>query len=273
MHKTLTAALRRAGQVLRRKFGKVTYSTKARANLLTEADLESQRVILAAIRGRFPDHDILAEEGHASIRGAEFLWVVDPLDGTTNYAHGFPVFSVSIGVLRRGRPFLAGVYDPMKDECFTAAKGKGAFLNGERLKVSPTASLSKALLITGFPYDRDQRSGYYVEFYRAFLDICHDIRRSGTAALDMAWVAAGRADAFWEFGLSPWDVAAGRLLVSEAGGTVTDFGGRPWQGLETFGRQTLASNGRVHREMLGVIGPRLAATDRRPRKRPAARRK
>ncbi|MBI4678523.1 MAG: inositol monophosphatase [Elusimicrobia bacterium] len=255
--RTILQALFRAGAVLRRRFGKVKVSVKSRANLLTEADLESQRTILSIIRRRFPGHDVLAEEGRSDLKGAEFLWIVDPLDGTTNYAHGFPAFTVSIGLLRRGEPVLAGVYDPMRDECFTAEKGKGGSINGKPLKVSRTAKLSEALLITGFPYDRAGRSAYYTRFYAAFLEICHDIRRSGSAALDMAWVAAGRADGFWEFGLSPWDAAAGLLLIREAGGEVTDFQGEAWKAAEAYGRQTLATNGRIHAAMRKVIGRRL----------------
>ncbi|MFA6317229.1 MAG: inositol monophosphatase family protein [Elusimicrobiota bacterium] len=253
----LLRALAEAGDVLRRRFGKVKVSVKARANLLTEADLESQAVILSLIRRDFPDHDVIAEEGHPRLRGSEHLWIVDPLDGTTNYAHGFPAFTVSIGLLAGGEPLLGGILDPTAGETFFAERGKGAFLNGRRLRVSTPDKLSESLLITGFPYDRHRRSSYYTGFYAEFLERCHDIRRSGSAARDLAWIAAGRADGFWEFGLSSWDAAAGLLLVREAGGKVTDFQGRPWKDHRDYGRQTLATNGRVHDAMLRVIRPRL----------------
>ncbi|MBI5623073.1 MAG: inositol monophosphatase [Elusimicrobia bacterium] len=257
----LLKALSAAGAVLVRRFGKVKVSVKARANLLTEADLESQRLILSLIRRSFPEHDVIAEEGHASLRGSEFLWIVDPLDGTTNYAHGFPAFTVSIGLLRRGSPLLGGVFDPSSGETFFAEAGKGAYLNGRRMRVSSVAKLSESLLITGFPYDRHRRSSYYTGFYAEFLELCHDIRRSGSAARDLAWIAAGRADGFWEFGLSPWDAAAGLLLVREAGGQVTDFRGSAWKRYQDYGKQTLATNGRVHGRMLSVIKPMLRGGD------------
>ena len=253
----MSQALDRAGKVLREGFGKSAVRYKGRANLVTTADTQSQRRILELIRRELPDHDYLAEEKQARLTGAEYLWVIDPLDGTTNYAHGYPAACVSIGLLRRGRPLLAGVYDPFRDERFTAEAGRGARLNGKPIHVSRPRKLSQALLITGFPYDRDARSHYYTEFYRHFMTRCHDIRRSGTAALDMAWIAAGRADGFWEFSLAPWDVAAGWLLVQEAGGIVSDFSGMPWRYPDNIAKQTLATNGRVHKEMLKELRGKL----------------
>ncbi|MBI5242034.1 MAG: inositol monophosphatase [Elusimicrobia bacterium] len=255
--RVLVEALDRAGRVLRRRFGSVSIRYKGRANLLTQADLESQAAVLGLIRRRLPGHDYRAEEKACRDTGAEYCWVIDPLDGTTNFAHGYPVGCVSIALLRRGRPVLAGVHDPFREERFLAEAGRGTTLNGRPVRVSTAGRLSSALLITGFPYDRAERSRYYAEFYRAFMVRCHDVRRSGSAALDLAWTAAGRADGFWEFNLAPWDVAAGLLLVREAGGKVTDFRGRPWDGVAAFGRQTLASNGRIHAAMLRVIRPRL----------------
>jgi myo-inositol-1(or 4)-monophosphatase len=249
----LGEALERAGSVLRKHAGKARVSLKGRANLLTQADLESQEAILAVLRKRFPAHDYLAEERASRLTGALYAWVVDPLDGTTNYAHGYPAYCVSIALLRRGEPLVAGVYDPSRDEAFLAESGRGARLNGRRLGVSKTAALKDSLLVTGFAYDRAERSRYYVEFYRDFMTRSHDVRRSGSAALDLSWIAAGRADGFWELGLSPWDVAAGLLLVREAGGKVTDFSGKPWGPLESFGRQTLATNGLLHDPMRKVI--------------------
>lgn len=250
----LLEALKRAGKVLRRNFGKVTYKQKRRADLVTVADLESQRRILSVIKRALPGDDFRAEEDAVKATGAEYLWLIDPLDGTTNYAHGYPASCVSIGVLRRGTPALAGVYDPSRDELFLAEKGKGTTLNGKRQRVTAVPRVADSLLITGFAYDRAERADYYLRRFKAFLTRSHDVRRSGSAALDMAWLAAGRADGFWEYGLNPWDVAAGWLLVTEAGGTVTDFKGRRWDDPATMGAQTLASNGKIHAEMRRILG-------------------
>ena len=251
--KTLLTALRRAGAVLSRRFGKVTYRQKRRADLLTAADLESQRVVLGLIARAHPDDDFMAEEDEVKLTGAERLWIVDPLDGTTNYAHGYPASCVSIGLLRRGVPELGGVYDPFRRELFVAERGKGAFLNGKRLSVTRVPKVADSLLITGFAYDRAERPDFYLKRFKAFMTRSHDVRRSGSAALDMAWIAAGRADGFWEFKLNPWDVAAGRLVVTEAGGRVTDFSGREWKDWRAMGGETLATNGRVHAEMLRIL--------------------
>lgn len=242
-----------AGAILRRRFGRVGYRQKRRADLLTIADLESQKTILAAITKNFPGDDYKAEENSEKIGGAEHLWVIDPLDGTTNFAHGYPVSCVSIGVLRNGEPWLGGVYDPFRNELYLATKDKGAYLNGKRIGVTKTNRLSRSLLITGFAYDRAKRADFYLRRFKAFMTRCHDVRRSGSAALDMAWIAAGRADGFWEFELNPWDVAAGAILIREAGGKVTDLDGKPWTDRRTMGKRTLATNGRVHREMVNVL--------------------
>ncbi|MDE2038713.1 MAG: inositol monophosphatase [Elusimicrobia bacterium] len=251
--RTLAQALEGSGKILRRHFGRARVSFKGRANMVTQADLESQGWILSLIRSRFPDHDYLAEEDGAKKTGARHVWVVDPLDGTTNYAHGYPVCCVSIALLEGVRPLLAGVYDPFREEVFLAEAGAGASLNGRSLRVSKARRLSDSLLITGFAYDRAERSAYYAEIFRDVLTRCHDLRRSGSAALDLAWVAAGRADGFWEQELKPWDVAAGLLLVREAGGRVGDFDGKGWDRLECFGRRTLATNGRLHAELATVL--------------------
>jgi myo-inositol-1(or 4)-monophosphatase len=249
----LRSTILRAGAVLNRYFGKVGYKQKRRADLLTVADLESQKVILSAIRRAFPNDDYKAEEDETRLTGAEYLWIIDPLDGTTNYAHGYPMSCVSIGVLRNGKPYLGGVYDPFRKELFLAENGNGAYLNGKKIHVSKTPKVEASLLITGFAYDRAERPDFYLARFKAFLTRSHDVRRSGSAALDMAWIAAGRADGFWEFKLNPWDVAAGLLLVTEAGGKVTDFSGRPWKDWRKMGEQTLATNGRVHAEMLAIL--------------------
>jgi myo-inositol-1(or 4)-monophosphatase len=250
---TLKLALSRAGGVLRRRFGKVGYLQKRRADLLTLADLESQREVLATLTRAHPQDDYLAEENARRDTGAEYRWIIDPLDGTTNYAHSYPASCVSIAIMRRGAPDLAGVYDPSRDELFLARRGRGATLNGRRMKVSATRKVADSLLITGFAYDRAERADFYLARFKTFLTRCHDVRRSGSAALDMAWIAAGRADGFWEFHLNPWDVAAGWLLVREAGGKVTDFDGRPWKNPDEIGARTLATNGRVHAEMLSLL--------------------
>lgn len=245
--------LEKAGRVMRKHFGKVAVRYKGRANIVTQADLESQEAILSVIRRRFPDHDYRAEEDAVKDTGSDFMWVIDPLDGTTNYAHGNPVCCASVGLLYRGKPLAGGVYDPFRDELFAAEAGRGARLNGRKMSVSKVPDLKSALLVTGFAYDRAERSRFYIEHYRRFMVLCHDVRRSGSAAHDLAWIAAGRADGFWEFSLSPWDVAAGMLLVAEAGGAVSDFSGRPWKRYNDFGRETLATNGRLHAPMLRIL--------------------
>ena len=249
----LKSTILRAGKVLRRRFGKVTYKQKRRADLLTIADLESQKTILDAIRRAFPEDDYKAEEDEVKLTGAEHLWIIDPLDGTTNFAHGYPVACVSIGVLKNGKAHLAGIYDPFRGELFLAREDKGTTLNGKRLGVSKTAIIKDSLLITGFAYDRAEKADYYLARFKAFMVKSHDIRRSGSAALDMAWIAAGRADGFWEYNLNPWDVAAGWLLIKEAGGKVTDFNGQEWRDWRLMGARTLATNGRIHAEMLAIL--------------------
>lgn len=249
----LKSAILRAGGVLRKHYGKVGYKQKRRADLLTIADLESQKTILTAIKRAFPEDDYKAEEDEVKMTGAEHVWIIDPLDGTTNYAHSYPAFCVSIGVHRHGKPLLGGVYDPFRDELFLAQRDKGATLNGKKISVSTTPIITDSLLVTGFAYDRAERADYYLSLFKAFMVICHDLRRSGSAALDLAWVAAGRADGFWEFELNPWDVAAGRLLIEEAGGKVTDFNGDEWNDWRVMGKRTLASNGKIHNGMLRII--------------------
>ena len=253
----LLRALRAAGKVLAAKIGKVSYRLKGRANLLTEADLAAQKTAVGIIRRAFPEDGFLAEESPAELTPNGRLWIIDPLDGTTNYAHGFPAASVSIAFASRGRVEAGGVYDPFRNEEFTAARGRGAFLNGRRLRVSRAPTLSRALLVTGFAYDRAERANFYLRFFADFMKLCHDVRRMGAASLDMCWLAAGRTDGYWEFGLKPWDVAAGRLILEEAGGRTSDFSGKPWRVGETLGGETLATNGRIHAAMLKVIRRRL----------------
>ncbi len=251
--KVLKKALKAGGAVLTKYFGRVKYELKGRANLLTKADLRSQKEVITVIKKAFPGHAFLAEEEGVRGCGAGPLWIIDPLDGTTNYAHTFPVSAVSIGFMAGGRIMAGGVFDPFRRELFLAGRGRGSFLNDRRIKVSTAPKLSAALLVTGFPYDRAEKVDYYCSFFSKFMRISHDVRRMGAASLDLAWLAAGRTDGYWEFGLKPWDVAAGSLLVEEAGGKVTDFSGRPWKRTEDYGAQTLATNGKIHAEMLKII--------------------
>lgn len=250
----LVRALKAAGREMRRGFLKAKVSYKSRANPVTEADLAAEQAILDVVLRRFPDHDFLTEERAPRASGSDYVWVVDPIDGTVNYAHGFPHSCASVAVVRRGVTLAGGVYDPFRDELFLAERGRGATLNGRPLKVGKAARLGDALLLTGFAYDRHLKAAKYAGYVRKFLKTAQDLRRSGSAALDLAWVAAGRVDGYWEFTLNPWDVAAGKLLVEEAGGRVTDFSNRPWPAdPRAWGAQTLASNGKIHRAMLSVL--------------------
>jgi myo-inositol-1(or 4)-monophosphatase len=246
---------RDAGRVLAERFGRTLRITnKGELDLVTEADLASERLIIERIKTYHPRHAILAEEsgvgGAASGDGQdEWRWIIDPLDGTTNYAHGYPCFCVSIGLEHKGRMEVGVVYDPMRDELFTAERGDGASLNGRRIQVSPVDSLAGALLCTGFPYDVRDRSEFARHFAN-FIMNAQGVRRDGAAALDLAYVACGRFDGFWEEGLKPWDVAAGSLLVEEAGGRASKYDGAP---LSIYTPPMMASNGLLHEEMMRVL--------------------
>jgi myo-inositol-1(or 4)-monophosphatase len=219
-------------------------------DLVTQADKRSEQLIVARLTKYFPDHAIAAEEGtgHESSSASEFRWHVDPLDGTTNFAHGYPCFCVSIALAQRGTLLAAVVFNPFYKELFTAARGEGAAFNGKKIHVSKVASLSTSLLCTGFPV-RNRKASPNLQYYGDFTQRSHGVRRDGSAALDLACVAMGRFDAFWEFNLQKWDTAAGVLLVEEAGGRVTDFDGKPYQ---LGGPVILATNGLIHEEMRGV---------------------
>jgi len=250
---TAIEAAREAGEYLRQSVGRVrSIETKQGEdrNLVSEIDKTSERMIIDAIRRRFPGHAILAEESGGSGRGAEYTWIIDPLDGTTNFLHGVPIFSVTIGIEHRGEVIAGVVYDPNLDELFTAERGAGAFLNGQELHVSSSDQLITSLLVTGFPYDIASNPNHAVEHFTHFLMAARGIRRLGSAALDLSYVAAGRFDGFWEVYLKPWDMAAGALLVREAGGTITDFAGRP---SSIHCPQVVASNCRIHSAMLAVL--------------------
>lgn len=220
-------------------------------NLVTDADRAAERHIIRVIHARYPDHRILAEEGGPSRNGpSPFQWVIDPLDGTTNYTHRFPVYCVSIGLEYRGACVLGVVYDPTRHELFTAQVGRGAFLNGSPIAVSGTQALDGALLVTGFAYNLRDTSNNNLNHFNSFALKAQGLRRTGSAALDLSYVAAGRFDGFWEVNLNPWDMAAGVVLVREAGGTVTSFGGGPHS---IYERELVASNGLVHESMLQVL--------------------
>jgi myo-inositol-1(or 4)-monophosphatase len=247
------AAAQEAGKIIADAYRtdfRVDYKQGTVTNLVTEVDRRAEAMILEMLTASFPDHQILAEEcGKADRKDSSFRWLVDPLDGTTNFTHGFPIFSVSIGLEIDGRMRLGVVYDPLRRELFEAEAGKGAFLNGERIQVSKVTDLAKALLITGFPYDHDGRR-QNLGFFGRFAVEAQGVRRTGSAALDFCYVAAGRVDGFWELKLYPWDVAAGSLIVTEAGGMVTDLAGKRFT-LEDA--QTVASNGAIHQAMLKII--------------------
>ena len=225
---------------------------KGRANLVTIADKESEALIIGGIQKYFPDHAILAEESGAteSRPDASVRWIIDPLDGTTNFAHQYPFYCVSIGVEVNGVVKAGAVYDPTRDEMFSAARGEGAFMNSEPLRVSDVQRLSHALLLTGFPYDFRERIELAVGHFRAFLMESQAVRRGGSAALDLCHMAAGRCDGFWEMKLQPWDTAAGSVIAEESGARITDFSGGPFS---IYRKEILASNGHIHGEMASVL--------------------
>ena len=261
---------REAGAVLRDFFIQgVETEYKGDADLVTIADRTSEKLIRERLGAAFPQHGIFGEEGTRERLDAEFRWYVDPLDGTTNFAHGFPQFCVSLGLEQRpaglapqqdGTMVAAVIFDPMRDELFTAEHGRGALLNGRPMRVSPIAELSRALVATGFP-SRKRHANPNIHFYQEFTMRSHGVRRAGSAALDLAFVAAGRLDAFWEFTLNPWDTAAGFLLVEEAGGRITDFSGGPFL---LNSREVLASNSLLHVELLRFFDDMFAGRDLTP---------
>ncbi|MFH1799849.1 MAG: inositol monophosphatase family protein [Candidatus Omnitrophota bacterium] len=250
--RTLLEALARAGKIVRSNFGKVqTITKKGEFNLVTEIDKTSEKAIVGLVLKRFPGHSLLAEESRA-VKGSGCRWIIDPIDGTTNFAHGFPVVSISIGFERDGRLEMGGVFDPFRKELFFAERGGGATLNGKRIHVSRAKTLSDSLLATGFPYDRDTNPDDYLRMLRVFLTRIQGIRRGGSAAIDLCYVACGRFDGYYEMKLSPWDKAGGMLIAEEAGGKLTDFSGAP---LTLAGSQNLVTNGLIHAEMLAALEP------------------
>jgi myo-inositol-1(or 4)-monophosphatase len=243
--------VRKAGTLLKKKLpGKHKIYFKGEINLVTEADRMSEVFLMQKIRSSFPHHDIQTEESAGVQSGSDFRWIIDPLDGTTNYAHGYPVFCVSVALEIKSAICLGVIYNPMLEEMFTAQKGGGAFLNGQAIEVSNTEKLSRSLLATGFPYDiRESKENNINNFIMMALK-AQAIRRAGSAALDLAYVAAGRFDGFWELKLMPWDTAAGWLMIEEAGGAVTNLFGKDYS--LTSGH-ILATNGKIHKEMIEVL--------------------
>jgi myo-inositol-1(or 4)-monophosphatase len=248
-------AAREAGAFLAANLGKVRTVTDKDTrgkNLVTEIDRGSEEMILSRIRKSFPGDEVLAEEGGkgAGAAGSGYTWIVDPLDGTTNYTHGFPVFCVSIGIEHEGKVVAGVIYDPNLDELFTAGHGSGAQLNGVPMRVSSIDTLGRSLLVTGFPYNLHENPDKCIERFIGALMKAQAVRRMGSAAIDLAYVACGRYEGFWEVGLHPWDVAAGALLVAEAGGMVSGFDGAA---CSIYGKDIAASNGKVHEQLLDSI--------------------
>lgn len=251
MKEIILEAAREGGLVLMQKFGRVeSIGHKGEIDLVTEADREAETAIVGSLRRVFPNHDILAEEGDWGRRESRYRWIIDPLDGTTNYAHGFPWFAVSIALEVDGDITHGAVFNPFHREFFYAEKGQGAWLNDIPLRVSSIPCLDHALVATGFPYDRKRSPVNNYDHFVNFQQAAQACRRAGAASLDLAYVASGRLDGYWEMKLKPWDVAAGKLLIEEAGGRISDFDGRP---LDIYGCECLASNGHIHAEMIAVL--------------------
>ena len=249
---TLLKCLEEAGKVLKSSIhSKMSIEKKSELSIVTQIDKKCEKIIIRNIQKAFPDHALLTEESEP-IGNSTSRWIVDPLDGTTNFAHTFPVACVSIGYEENGRMEAGGVFDPFRNELFLGFRGQGATLNGKKIKVSPTSDLNDSLLCTGFPYDRREKLDDYVAIFKAFTMKAQGIRRTGSAALDISYVACGRFDGFWELKLQPWDKAAAMIILEEAGGKLTDFKGRP---LTLSHIQNVVSNGRLHKEMLETLKP------------------
>ena len=248
---TAIEAVVRAGDLQMAKFGTgIRVEKKGAIDLVTEVDVEVERMFRAMIDERFPDHDVLAEELGGAARGARHRWVFDPLDGTTTFAHGVPIFCASLALEIDGAAAVAAVYDPNRRELFTAEAGVGSWLNGRRLQASTTASVLESMLVTGFPYTVHQKADEFLKVFGQLLKQARAIRRLGSAAIDICWVAAGRMDGFWEASLKPWDTRAAALILEEAGGKVTGMDGGTWN---PDGGHILATNGLIHEEVLRIL--------------------
>lgn len=244
-------AARKAGAVLRENIDETSKIIfKGDIDLVTNFDTQCQSIIFEHLSKNFPDHDFLAEEGLSEEKGAEFQWIIDPLDGTTNYVHNFPVFTVSIALAENMEIVLGVVYDPMREEMFSAIKGESAYLNGKEIKVSSVDDLDKSLISTGFPYDVRESKENNIVHFNNFLTRVQGIRRCGSAAMDLCYVACGRFDGFWELKLKVWDMAAGALIVQEAGGRISDFQDGEFS---FFDSDILATNGLIHYQMVNVL--------------------
>lgn len=242
-----------AGKFLKMNMGKIKhieFKQGEETNLVTEMDKKAEQLIIEKIRQRYPQHNFLGEESGSHKTSSDYKWVIDPLDGTTNFTHALPIFCTSIALECKGEVMLGAIYDPNSDELFTAEKGKGAYLNNRRIHVSQTARLMQSLIVTGFPYDIKGNPHNAVEHFTNFLTGCQAVRRLGSAALDLSYVACGRFDGFWEVALNPWDMAAGVLFVQEAGGKFTNFKGFP---SDIYTPNVLATNGLIHDQMAEVL--------------------
>lgn len=251
---TAVQAVTRAGAMQLAGIDHLRVEKKGTIDLVTQIDRDVEQMFRALVGERFPDHAILAEEFEIHgdrQRQAEYTWVFDPVDGTTNYAHGLPIFCSACSLERHDQPIVSAIYDPSRKELFTAERGVGAWLNGTPMRVSTAETLIDSLLCTGFPYSVQRDSGRLLELFGAFLQRARAVRRLGSAAIDMAYVAAGRLDGFWEVKLNPWDVSAGALMVEEAGGQVSGLAGNPF---DSRTGEVVASNGRIHAAMVDVSG-------------------
>ena len=248
---TAVAIAREAGSLLLHYYERrPAFELKGEHDLVTAADRASEALIVERLKSHFPTHAILGEETGDHAASSDYRWYVDPLDGTTNFAHSYPMWNVTLGLEQAGRLICGVVYDPLRDELFSAERGAGAYLNNRRIHVSKTARLQDSLLCTGFP-SRRRHESINVHFFHQAAMVTHGVRRAGAAALDLAYVAAGRLDGFWEFGLNPWDMAAGTLLILEAGGAASNMRGEPFS---VKGPHLVVSNGLIHSEMLGLFG-------------------
>lgn len=256
-----TGIAREAGSLLDGFFRRhIGFELKGAFDLVTEADRASEKFIVERLSAQFPSHGILAEEGSGHESPSEYRWYVDPLDGTTNFAHGYPVYNVTLALEKAGELIAGVIFDPSRNEMFTCEKGGGAYLNGKPIRVSHTGKVDECLFSTGFP-SRRRHLDVNIHFYYQLAMSSHGVRRGGAAAIDLAWVACGRLDGFWEFGLSPWDMAAGKLLVTEAGGVCTDMTGAPHH---LRAPHILTDNGRIHEEVVGVFNAIFRGEHSRP---------
>ncbi len=252
---------REAGALLAHHYERgIGFDLKGDFDLVTEADRASERLVVERLQTHFPSHNILGEEGGLREKNSESCWYVDPLDGTTNFAHGFPMFNVTMALERAGELVAGVIYDPLRQEMFAAEAGGGAFLNGRRIRTSRAAKLESALLATGFP-SRKRHENVNIHFFHQVAMTTHGVRRGGSAALDLAYVACGRLDGFWEFGLNPWDMAAGLIIVREAGGRYSDMRGGP---ATLRGEHIAVTNGLIHDELMGLFGDVFARRYRYP---------